>query len=118
MLDSTAGPYAKHVYAKNVLDGHRHHGNMILGTLALVDGDVGQAKYHLLEAAKISGSPVLNAFGPNMRLAAELLERGETAVVLDYFVLWGGFWPNDQFKDWAALVKPGRIPDFGANLVY
>lgn len=95
-----------------------HHGNIVLGRVALVEDDVAQAKYHLLEAGKVSGSPQLGSFGPNMRLAAELLERGERDVVLEYFELCSNFWPRDKLKDWAALVEAGRTPDFGGNLVY
>ena len=96
----------------------RHHANIVLGQLALVEDDVERAKYHLLEAAKISGSRPLSSFGPNMRLAADLLQRGEKDVVLAYFELCSNFWPKDKLKDWAALVEAGRTPDFGANLVY
>lgn len=96
----------------------RHHGNLILGRIALIDDDGERAKHHLLEAGRIAGSPQLSSFGPNMRLAADLLERGETEVVLEYFELCANFWPNDKLKDWAALVRGGRTPDFGANLIY
>ncbi|MYE10713.1 MAG: RNA polymerase subunit sigma-24 [Gammaproteobacteria bacterium] len=95
-----------------------HHGNLILGRIALLQDDVAQAKYHLLEAGGVSGSPQLNSFGPNMRLAADLLELGERDVVLAYFELCANFWPRDELKDWAALVEAGQTPDFGANLVY
>ncbi len=97
---------------------HLHRGNIILGRVALVEDDVERAKYHLLEAAKVSGSPRLGSFGPNMRLAADLLQRGEKDIVLAYFELCANFWPSDKLKDWAALVEAGRTPDFGANLVY
>ena len=95
-----------------------HHGNLILGRIALLEDDVESAKRHLLEAGKVSGSPQLGSFGPNMRLAADLLGRGQRDVVLEYFRLCANFWPRDELKDWAALVEGGRTPDFGANLVY
>ena len=95
-----------------------HHGNLTLGRVALLEDDVETAKHHLLEAGKVSGSPQLDSFGPNMRLAADLLERGESDVVLEYFELCSNFWPRDELKDWAALVRGGRTPDFGGNLVY
>ena len=95
-----------------------HHGNLILGRIALLEDDVEQAKHHLLEAGKVSGSPQLGSFGPNMRLAADLLDRGERDVVLEYLELCSNFWPRGELEDWAALVQAGRIPDFGANLVY
>ncbi len=96
-----------------------HQGNLILGRLALKAGDVEQAKLHLTEAGKTTGSPQLNSFGPNMMLAKELLERDERQVVLDYFTLCGEFWPrHDRLEAWATDVEAGRIPDFEANLSY
>ena len=72
----------------------------------------------MLAAGKVSGAPTLGSFGPSMRLAADLLERGERQVVLEYFDLCADFWSSDKLKDWAASVRGGRTPDFGANLVY
>ena len=95
-----------------------HHGNLILGRIALIEDDIEQAKYHLLHAGRTPGSPALGSFGPNMRLALELLQRDEREVVLEYFELCSKFWPRDELNEWAALVKVGGIPDFGANLVY
>ena len=99
-------------------EAHIHKANIVLGRLALAEDDVVTAKHHLLAAAKVSGAPTLGSFGPNMKLAADLLERGEREVVLEYFELCAAFWPSDKLKDWAALVEGGRTPDFGANLVY
>jgi tetratricopeptide (TPR) repeat protein len=95
-----------------------HHGNLILGRVALRGGDVEQAKAHLLQAGATSGSPQLNSFGPNMALAKELLEKGERDVVLEYFGLCAKFWDRKELKTWAADVHSGASPDFGANLVY
>lgn len=99
-------------------ESHIHKANIVLGRLALVEDDVANAKHHLLAAGRVSGAPTLGSFGPNMRLARDLLERGERDVVLDYFELCANFWPSDKLADWAALVRGGRTPDFGANLVY
>ena len=97
-----------------------HDGNMVLGRLALVHGDKEEAKRRLLEAGKTPGSPQLNSFGPNMSLARELLVAGEREVVIEYFRRCLGFWEHgrERLKDWIALVEGGRLPDFGANLVY
>ena len=83
-------------------------------------GDLNQAKQYLLAAGQTPGSPVLNSFGPNMLLAKELLEKGERAVVLQYFELCAKFWKlhTDKLEDWMALVSGGRVPNFGANLIY
>jgi len=94
-------------------------GNLILGRLALKAGDVEQAKHYLVEAGKTSGSPQLNSFGPNMTLAKELLEKGQTEVVLEYFDLCAKFWRyQPRLTEWTTTVKQGAIPDFGANLDY
>lgn len=97
-----------------------HHGNLILGRIALSEGDVDEAKSRLLLAGKTNGSPQLNSFGPNMLLAKELLEQGETEVVLEYFDLCREFWtsPRRQLEQWTDDVKANRIPHFGANLAY
>jgi predicted Zn-dependent protease len=98
-----------------------HHGNLILGRLALRAGDVEKAKQYLIAAGKTPGSPQLDSFGPNMTLAKELLEKGQRDVVLEYFQLCAKFWKdgNDTLlHDWTSVVKHGGIPDFGANLDY
>jgi hypothetical protein len=96
------------------------YGNMVLGQVALHDGDRTAARTHLLASGKTRGSPQLNSFGPNMSLAKDLLELGETDAVLSFFNLCGIFWKNDHgaLARWKAAVAAGRIPDFGANLVY
>ena len=62
----------------------------------------------------------MDSFGPNMSLAQDLLTKGERDVVLEYFELCRHFWKmeNGRLTKWGQEVKAGRIPDFGANLVY
>ncbi len=95
-----------------------HHGNIVLGRLALREGNIEEAKKHLLAAGKTPGAPTLNSFGPNMSLALELLEAGERDVVLEYFELCSKFWDREELDVWTKEVKEGRIPGFGANLRY
>ena len=97
-----------------------HHGNLILGRVALRSGDVTGARDHLLKAADIEGSPQLGTFGPNMRLALELLEAGETEAVLRYLERCEKFWEmgSEQIDDWRAQIGHGQIPNFGQNLLY
>ena len=99
-----------------------HHGNLVLGRIALAEGSVKAAKFRLVAAANAPGSPGLKTSGPNMTLAKELLERGERDIVLEYFRLCSKFWASedaqDQLEKWAVLVNGGRVPDFGANLHY
>lgn len=97
-----------------------HHGNLVLGRLALQSGDVNLAKEYLLAAGRTPGSPQLDSFGPNMMLAKELLERNEKAIVLEYFALCERFWKrhSETLVEWAHEVQAGRIPDFGPHLAY
>lgn len=93
--------------------------NMVLGLVALRNGNVGEAKQYLVASGKTSGSPALDSFGPNMSLAKELLDSGERDAVLEFFSLCRTFWANQKLLDsWSETVRNGRIPDFGANLRY
>lgn len=98
-----------------------HHGHRLLGEVALRRGDIGRAREELLAAGRTPGSPQLNSFGPNMRLAKALLEVGERDVVLQYFELCGVFWKHDiqgSLSGWTAAVREGRMPEFRGNLIY
>jgi hypothetical protein len=97
-----------------------HQGNIVLGRLALRGGDVESAKRYLLLAAKTSGSSTLSTLGPNMGLAKELLDRGESETVLQYIEECGSFWTGSRGKlaEWTALIRAGIKPDFGANVGY
>ena len=95
-----------------------HDGNIILGRIALAQDNVEEAKKHLLAAGKTKGSPQLDSFGPNITLANDLLELGETKVVLEYFDLCSNFWEmgKDRLKQWSTSIKKGDTPDFGGAL--
>lgn len=108
-----------------------HHGNTILGLCALCADSVAEAEQSLLAAGRCPGSPQLKSFGPNMRLAAELLKAGRPAVVLEYLELCKTFWTvevktgegktfagSKQLDKWAAAIREGRVPDFDPNMVY
>ncbi|MGH7973303.1 MAG: hypothetical protein ACREIC_31680 [Limisphaerales bacterium] len=95
-----------------------HDGHLVLGRLALDEGQLDEAKRHLLAAGKSKGSPVLGSFGPNMSLAKELLEKGDQETVLQYLELCRKFWQSDKLDEWTKDIQAGRIPEFGANLIY
>jgi hypothetical protein len=97
-----------------------HKGNIVLGRVALLHGDLPNAKDHLLAAGAIPGSPQLDSFGPNMTLAKELLEKGERDTVVAYLQACGKFWKMGagRLQGWIGTIKSGGIPDFGENLVY
>ena len=94
------------------------YGNFVLGRIAIRRGNVKQAGQYLLAAGATTGSPQLDSFGPNMTLAKELLERGQSGVVLQYFALCKNFWEDGrrQLDEWSVAVHGGEIPDFGRNL--
>jgi hypothetical protein len=97
-----------------------HIAHLVLGQIALNEGDIDEAKHLLLEAGKTPGSPQLNNFGPNMLLAKNLLEKKERESVLKYFELCAKFWKDKDGKlnQWKAAVSNGETPDFGKNLIY
>jgi len=97
-----------------------HQGNIVLGRLALRRGEMDAAKHYLLAAGKTAGSPTLSTTGPNMGLAKELLDRHESAVVLEYLEDCGAFWTGSRGKlaEWAALIRAGLRPEFGSNVNY
>ena len=99
-----------------------HAANLVLGLLALRDGDTTAAEAHLLAMGRVSGSPVLDSFGPNMRLAKELLAQKDSRPVLAYFDECAKFWTYQpgrvSLAAWTADVKQGKMPNFGSNLAY
>jgi outer membrane lipoprotein-sorting protein len=122
-LDKAAA-YANEMLQSDREDSNRgqavHDGNMVLGLISLKNGDLDRAKTYLLAAGKSTGSPVLGSFGPSMKLAKELLEKGERDAVLQYFSSCRTFWKMGATKldEWSAEVRKGSVPDFGANLSY
>ena len=97
-----------------------HVGNLVLGRLALLGGDVSKAKEHLLAAGRVPGSSTLLSFGPNMLLASELIERGERDAAVEYLDLCAKFWERQDGKieGWKGVIREGGMPNFGANLNY
>lgn len=95
-----------------------HFGNLLLGRIALSQGDPAEAGTRLIAAGQTPGSPQLNSFGPDMALAKKLLEHGETRAVVRYLELCGNFWEMDRgrLKEWIVLIEAGRTPDFSFNL--
>jgi len=92
--------------------------NMVLGQVALRNGNVAEAAQYLIASGKTAGSPALSSFGPNMSLAKELLEKGQRDVVLEFFTLCKGFWTAKSLDGWSETVRNGGVPNFGANLLY
>lgn len=117
-----AAAYAEKMLEENVADwnhGNRiHFGNLILGRIALLEGNIEEAKSRLLAAGETPGSPQLNSFGPDMALASELLKLGEADIVLEYLSLCLDFWESGygDLEDWIARIESGGTPHFRGNL--
>ena len=97
---------------------HFHDGHVVLGRVALKDGEVEQAKAHLLQAGRTPGGGTLTSFGPNMSLAKELAEKGEFETAIEYLELCRSFWPKPKLNQWIQTLNDGKVPNFGANLSY
>ncbi len=107
--------YANQALRSRRTDGDAiHDGNMVLGMIAMHQGNVEQAKHYLLESGKSKGSPVLGSFGPKMSLAKALLDKGEREAVLEYLADCRKFWTMgiQRIDDWTAAIKAGRAPAF------
>ena len=89
-----------------------HYGNIVLGHVALAEGDSEKAADYLIKAGKTKGSPQLNSFGPNMTLAKALFEAGEKEAVLTYLEECARFWEMDRgrLKKWTDDIKGDKDP--------
>ncbi len=95
--------------------------NLVLGRLALLDGDIPKAEQYLLLSGQTEGGGALDTFGPNMSLARELLKRSRKETVLKYLGECKVFWTYDEgskLAKWSAEIQRDGMPVFGGNLFY
>jgi hypothetical protein len=87
-------------------------GNALLGRVAFARGDRETAKLHLARAGKTPGSPQLNSFGPDLALANELLEAGESEAVLAFLADVAKFWSGHRGRLdlWRMRIEKGERP--------
>lgn len=95
-----------------------HDCNLVLGLVAVRQGDIEEAGNYLLAAGDTPGSPSLDSFGPDMSLAKALLEQGERDKVLQYFARCRSFWQSgrQRLDEWSETVRGGGMPDFKGHL--
>jgi hypothetical protein len=109
-------------YDTRIPSSATHVSNIVLGLIALQEGNITKAKEYLLAAAQFSGGadPSLVTFGPNMLLAKKLIERGERETVIQYLERCAKFWEMEKgrLENWKNIVKNGGMPDFGASVLY
>jgi len=92
-----------------------HDGHLLLGRIALREDDVDRAKAHLILAGRAGGKKLLAVFGPSMRLAQQLLSRGERDTVIRYLTLIRASWKRAPIDDWIADIRAGGMPAFGLS---
>ena len=88
--------------------------NMVLGRVALKQGDTKEAARRLVAAGKAPASNQLRVVGPqDWSLPADLLAAGERDSVLIYLDLVGGLWKNGAalVDGWASAIRSGATPD-------
>ncbi|MCA9804042.1 MAG: hypothetical protein KC777_18865 [Cyanobacteria bacterium HKST-UBA02] len=88
-----------------------HAAHVVLGRLALKDGDQASACKHLLESLEIPGDTF---FEPDLELATELLMKGELETVEEYLGLCMQFplsdYERSQLRTWC--LQMGVLPPF------
>ncbi|MCW5824674.1 MAG: hypothetical protein KIT34_17885 [Cyanobacteria bacterium TGS_CYA1] len=85
-----------------------------LGLLEIQNKNTSSAKEYLLKSADVTGSPVLNSFGPNFVLAKELFNLDEKEIVLEYLKLCSKFWyraHETNMEKWTTQIMSGEFPD-------
>ncbi len=88
-----------------------HDANVLLGRVAVAEGNLAAAKEHLLAAGKTTASPQLASFGPKLTLAAELVDRGERDAVLQFLAEIGTVWRSpEKVKRLVTTIKQGKTP--------
>jgi hypothetical protein len=109
--------HAEEMLVSNAGDTQRRHGDavhdghLMLGRIALRAEDVARARAHLILAGEAGATGFVPMFGPDLRLAKELLARGEREVVVRYLTLAREFWDREQLDAWIAQLRAGGIPD-------
>lgn len=91
-----------------------HYGNIILGRIALREGDLAKAKEHLLIAGRTPKLAGRTFFIPDMNLVRELFAKNERDAVLEYLQLCGTIYESQQkvFQRWEQMVRKGETPSF------
>jgi tetratricopeptide (TPR) repeat protein len=92
---------------------HVHTAHIVRGHVALEANLVDAAKRELVLAGAqgSANAPILRSFGPDFRLAARLLDRGERTAVLDYLTQCSTFWKEPRVARWRQAILRGERPN-------
>jgi hypothetical protein len=91
-----------------------HYGNIILGRIALREGDLAKAKEHLLIAGRTPKLAGRTFFIPDMTLVRELFAKNEKDTVLEYLQLCETIYESEHevFQRWEQMIRKGQTPSF------
>jgi len=97
-----------------------HNSSLVLGQIALDEGDIGTSVSHLESASATPGSPQLNSFGPDLILAQRLFAQGEEEAVMQYLEAIGAFWEMDYgaIEKWKNQIENNQTPSFNKSEMF
>jgi hypothetical protein len=101
-------------------DSDVHAAHIILGLVDLREGHVDGAEEHLRAASRVqSVEPWEATFGPDFRLARDLLRAGRRGAVLEYLGRYRPLWKSrrgrTQLDDWIAAIGREEDPWAGSG---
>jgi tetratricopeptide (TPR) repeat protein len=105
LLDRASDPGAKGAWAQ-------HRGHVLLGLIAMQEGDVATARDHLAASARLRVSPFSQGREPATALAAALARRGQPGAALSYLDACRPLWPAGagRMDAWRAALRVGSVP--------
>jgi hypothetical protein len=95
-----------------------HFGHQLLGQVALLAGDIENAKFHLMESITTGGDRPHGAVVPRVTLSKELLRRGERRAVREYLQRCAELYAAScaHFARWVEQIDRGEAPDFSYHV--
>jgi hypothetical protein len=87
-----------------------------LGRSAVERGDYEAAKQCLLQAATTPGTANMAGWGPNLKLAKALLDKGYGDTVVMFLTACKSFWNKPIVDQWIVQIKSGQHPTFAPNI--
>ena len=100
-------------YHKNWNFGNAtHDANIALGIVELRKNNITASASYLVAAGQSTGSPQLDSFGPDLRLANVLLKIGQNEAVIKYLEGVKTFWKMDggRIDQWITAINEGLSP--------
>jgi hypothetical protein len=108
------------MYGGNPPDSYAHAAHIIIGLVDLREGNVSGAEEHLRAASRVrTVEPWEATFGPDFRLARDLLRAGRREAVLEYLSRYSQLWKSrrgqTQLDDWIAAIEREEDPWAGSG---